>query len=209
MVRPVNTSAQNIRERRSGLSTRVMIYFEAQNRSDNTPVDLGLWTGEDTESITFTDMWTGASLTRTFYGAGTLLGVETPRYYTGFEVRPITITLSSISSAVTNLIRAYEPRGAKAQILLRSYEPDTMEAVAIEPVWKGFVNRAPIPRPAPGEAAEMSVQLVSSARLLTIPFPRKKSNANQVKRAGDKFLRYAGAAEILNVPWGLEDDRKR
>ena len=208
MVRPVDLAAQGIRERRSGLSTRVMIYFEAQDRDDNTPVDLGLWSGEDTESITFTDMWTGASLTRTFYGAGTLLGVETPRYYTGFEVRPVIISLSSISPAVTNLIRAYQPRGAKTQILLRSYEPDTMEAVAIEPVWKGFINRAPIPRPRLGEEAKMSVQLVSSSRLLTIPAPRKKSHANQVKRAGDKFMRYAGAAEILNVPWGLEDDRK-
>ncbi|HMR51181.1 MAG TPA: hypothetical protein PKA33_01750 [Amaricoccus sp.] len=207
MVRAVNTQAQNIRERRNALSTRLMLWIEGRERDTGLPAALGLWTGEDVEDITFADMWSGASVTRTFYGAGEMLGVGAIRWHAGLEVRPVTITLSSVSPAVVTALRVYEPRGARVQILKRSYEPDLGTEAGIEPVWMGFVNGAPIPRPAPGGDASMSLECVSSARLLTIPYPRRKSHAAQGQRAGDKFRRYTATAGQWDVPWGLENSR--
>jgi len=207
MVRAVDTAAQNIRARRSGLMTRLMFWIEGRERDTGLPAALGLWTGEDAEDISHTDMWTGASVTRTYYGAGEMLGVDAIRWHAGMEVRPVTVTLSSVSPAVITALRVYEPRGAKVQIQKRSYEPDSGVPVGVEPLWMGFVNGAPIPRPAPGGDAVLSLECVSAARLLTIPRPRRKSHAAQGLRSGDKFRRYTATAGQWDVPWGLESSK--
>ena len=53
-----------------------MVWIAARHRLTLGLEALGLWSGEDTETITVTDLWTGAPATRVFHGAGALLGVS-------------------------------------------------------------------------------------------------------------------------------------
>ena len=75
-------------------------------------------------------------------------------------------------------------------------------------MFKGFVNRAPITRPAAGGTASLELEAVSAVRLLTIPAGRKKSDAaQQLRDEDDRFRRYKSVARTIDVPWGQKDGR--
>ena len=84
---------------------------------------LGLWTGEDSETITVTDLWTGAPATRVFHGAGSLLGISGVQHEARLSVRPVRLTLSALSAPVIEAVRLYDPRGARVQIWRRTLSP--------------------------------------------------------------------------------------
>lgn len=58
-MRPVDPAAQALREARGGLAERVLVWIAARNRLTGDVEALGLWTGEDSETIAFADLWTG------------------------------------------------------------------------------------------------------------------------------------------------------
>ena len=77
-----------------------------------------------------------------------------------------------------------------------------------EPWFKGFCNKAPIPRPEPGGEAVLEMELVSTTRLVAIPNGRRKSDAAQLTRdTDDRFRRYKAIARTIDVPWGEKDGR--
>jgi hypothetical protein len=208
-MRPVDPLAQAEREKRSGIAERYMLWIAARNRETNAIEALGLWTGDDTETITVTDLWTGASATRVFQGAGAMLGVAGVQHKAGLDVRPLRLSLSAIDATTTAAVRLYDARGGKVQIWKRTLSADTgLQVGQPEPLFKGFVNRAPIPRPVAGGEAVLELECVSSVRLLTIPAGRNKSDAAQRLRSGDRFRRYKASVETIDVPWGQEDDRE-
>lgn len=209
-MRAVNATAQAEREKRSGLAERVMVWIEARNRASNAVEALGLWTGEDTEDITALDLWTNATATRTYQGAGALLSVTGLQHMAGLQVRPVRVTLSSIDETVTAAVREYDARGARIQVWRRTLSADTgLPVGAPEPAFKGFVNRAPIPRGVPGDFAVIELECVSAVRLLTIPNGRKKSNAAQhLRDPADDFRRYKAIQKQVDVFWGTNNKRE-
>ena len=209
-MRAVDAAAQALREARGGLAERIMVWIAARNRLTGDIEALGLWSGEDAETITVTDMWTGGVANRVFHGAGALLGVSPIQHEAGLSVRPVRLSLSSLDPAVVDAVRVYDPRGARVQIWRRTLSPATGLPVGDpEPWFKGFCNKAPIPRPAPGGEAILEMEVVSSARLLTIPNGRRKSDEAQRRRdPDDRFRRYKAVAKSIDVPWGQGDTRR-
>ena len=209
-MRAVNSAAQALRAERGGLAERTLVWIAARNRLTDGIEALGLWSGEDSETITVTDMWTGAPASRVFHGAGSTLGVSSVQHEAGLSVRPVRLSLSAIDPAVIDAVRLYDPRGAKVQIWRRTLSPETGLQVGVpEPWFKGFCNKAPIPRPEPGGEAILEMEVVSTARLLTIPNGRRKSDAAQRSRdPNDRFRRYKAIAKTIDVPWGEKDARR-
>jgi hypothetical protein len=208
-MRAVDPAAQALRSERVGLSERIMVWIAARNRLSGDLEGLGLWTGEDTETITVTDLWTGASATRDFQGAGGLLGVTGLVHQAGLTVRPVRLSLSALDPTVTAAVRLYDARGVRLQIWRRTLSPHTGLQVGVpEPAFKGFVNRAPIPRPVAGGIAALELEAVSVVRLLTVPAGRRKSDAAQRLRLDDRFRRYKAVAGSIDVPWGQKDARE-
>ncbi|MFO1141189.1 MAG: hypothetical protein U1E59_02170 [Amaricoccus sp.] len=208
-MRAIDPTAQALREARGGLAERMLIWIEARHRLTGETEALGLWTGEDSETITVTDMWTGAPATRVFHGAGSTLGIAGVQHEAGLSVRPVRLSLSALSAPVIDAVRLYDPRGARVQIWRRTLSPDTGLAVGVpEPWFKGFCNKAPIPRPEPGGEAVLAMELVSTTRLVAIPNGRRKSDAAQRTRdPDDRFRRYKAIARTIDVPWGEKDGR--
>ena len=124
-------------------------------------------------------------------------------------MRPVRLSLSALSAPVIDAVRLYDPRGARVQIWRRTLSPDTGLQVGVpEPWFKGFCNKAPIPRPEPGGEAVLEMELVSTTRLVAIPNGRRKSDAAQRTRdPDDRFRRYKAIARTIDVPWGEKDGR--
>lgn len=207
-MRPVSTAAQAVRERRTAIDEAHLLWIAARNRETGVPEALGLWSGPDDETIRVVDLFTGVEQDRLFYGAGALLSASSVRFEAGLKIRAMRFELSPLAPAVTQLFRVYEARGAQVQGWLRSYDPDTRRPVGVERWVKGYVNAAPITRPAAGGEASLSIDVVSTARMLTVASAvRKSSEALQARHPGDKFRKYKAVAGSTDVPWNLKGKR--
>ena len=189
-MRAVDPAAQGLRETRGGLAERLMLWIEARHRVTNAVEGLGLWTGEDTEDITALDLWTNTTATRDFQGAGGLLAVSRPAAHRRPRGAPGPRDALGARRDGDPAVRDYDVRGARVQIWRRTLSPETgLPVGAPEPAFKGFVNRAPIPRPVAGGFAAIELECVSAVRLLTIPNGREKSDAAQRLRDPDDAFR--------------------
>ena len=205
-MRRVDPAAQAIREKRGAIKEVPMVWIGATDRDTGEPRGIGLWRGEDTEVITVTDMWTHVASPRTFYNAG-LSTIGSVSHEQGLNIRPVSIKLSAISDAALAAIRQYEARGVPVQGFKRCYDPDTYQPVAVEPWFKGYLNKAPSVRPAPGGEPTLTLEVVSTALLLTISSAATKSDVAQRRRNGDRIRRYKNVAGTWDVPWGSREIR--
>lgn len=205
-MRTVNAAAQAIREQRKTIREVPMMLIRTRNRTTNELVPLGLWMGEDNEDILIRDIFTGVSSTRSFYTG--MVGMGDVTHEAGLNVRPLEITLSRLEPAVRIAFYEHDPRGAQVQVFRRAYDPDTGRPVAgfPEAEFAGYVNTAPDSRPSPGGDSIISVDVVSTAMMLTIPSASTKSDATQRKRSGDRFRRYKATASQWEIPWAAEDN---
>lgn len=203
-MRTFNAAAQAQREARAGNKEFYLIWLSPSDFDTGDEVGVGIWTGRDDETIAVTDQFTGITQARAFYARG-LLEIGAIRYAAGLSIYPLSVRLSSISDAVISAFRAYNARGAKAQIWRRTYVPGTLEEVGIEPVYRGFVNRATFNRPSPGEMGSVDAEIINTTRVLTFPSARRKSHEAQKKRNNDKFRIYKNIAPQRDIGWGVED----
>lgn len=208
-MRPVDPDAQAAREARIPLMEVPMLWVTGRVRETGELASLGLWGGDDDERIIVDDLFTGARVSRLFYGRGALLGVGSIRHERGLSIRPIQVKLSSLAPAAQQAFLAYDPRGAEAQVWKRTYDARTGKPIGRpERAAKGYVNTAPIVRPEPGGEATLTAEIISTARMLTITSALVKSNARQIARKpGDDFRQYKATMPQTEVPFGTESKR--
>jgi hypothetical protein len=89
---------------------RYLLWIEAKNRSTGETETVGLWNGDQDQSITI------GGVARTYLAGGSLLDVGVLDYRAGQEIVMRTIRLSPINEAVEQVIRGYEPRLAPVQL---------------------------------------------------------------------------------------------
>lgn len=199
-MRNYDTATGNyIAAARDGVISRVLMWITAKDRSDGSPETVGLWNGEEDRDFTIN------AGSRTYYGAGGLLGVDDIQAEVGLAVRFLNVTASPIDDAVIQAIRGYDARLAPVEIHRAFFDLDT-RALVSEPhrIFKGWVNAIDLPTgPVDAEVA-VSLSLASSARMLTRPLQLKKSNSSQKLRSDDRFRRYGDVTGSVNVFWGEE-----
>lgn len=181
----------------TGIMARLLIWIRAKDRGTGAEATLGLWNGDDHQDFTI------GGVTRTYFGAGGLLGIEPIVYSTGVQVRMHRVSLSPLAPEVAQVIRGYEPRLAPVEIHRALFDPATLALVA-EPhrVFKGWIDDVTITTPQLGGEASCDVTLASAARALTRTLPLKKSDESQKRRSGDRFRRYADISAAVDVFWG-------
>jgi hypothetical protein len=182
---------------RAGVVARVLIVAEARNRTTNVLDTLCLWNGAEPRDFTI------AGVTRTFYGAGSLLDIPPIVMESGLRVRFHRLSLSPLSPEVADLIRVHDPRFAPLRIYRALFSPETGALIA-EPhrMWKGFIDDVSLPTPKAGGVARCDVKVASSARQLTQTLPLKRSDETQRRRSGDRMLRYVDVSGSVDVWWG-------
>ena len=100
---------------------------------------MGLWTGEEDRDFSI------GGGTRTYHGAGALLGLDQIVMQTGLTVRMQRVSLAPIAAEVAQLLRGYDAGLAPAEIHRALFDPMSGDLVA-EPkrLWKGVIDTAPI-----------------------------------------------------------------
>ena len=155
LMRAVDSAAQALRGERAGLAERIMVWIAARNRLSGDIEALGLWTGEDSETITVTDLWTGAPATRVFHGAGSLLGISAVQHEAGLSVRPVRLTLSALERAGDRggaaLRPARRPGADLAAHALARHRPPRRRAGALV---QGLLQQGADPAPRAGRRGD-------------------------------------------------------
>lgn len=183
---------------RAPLRAHVLIWISARDRSTGSLQTMGLWTGDDHAEFVISGQ------TRTYFGAGSLIGVDPLKFGTGLQVRTQRLRLAGVTPENALWIRGYDPRHAPVEMHRVLFDPETDLAIdAPHLVLKGYIDKIMLPTPKKGEAGSIEVQIATAARALTKPLSLKRSNASLRGRSpDDAFRKYAVLADKVETSWG-------
>jgi hypothetical protein len=183
---------------RKAMLVHVLMWITAKDRSTGAAASIGLWTGDDHQTITV------GGAARTYYGAGAMLGLEPLVQRAGLEVRQHKVTVSPLSAEVVTALRTYEPRLAPVELHEWHFDPVTMTALDVpQRVFKGNLISAPITTPPEGGDATAELTLVSAAWALTRGLTLKRSDsALRARAASDAFRQYGDISGAVETAWG-------
>lgn len=190
----IDVAAQAHRVARMGLVPRWLFWVESKNRTTGLTETMGLWTGDQDEAF----MIDGASRD---YLSASVVGFPSLTFGSGLGIQMQTLTLGPISPEVELLLYGYDPRLAPVEVHLVSLDPDTHNTIAIERLYKGWIDEAPVKTDPLGGQKICEVSLAGSARGGTRTLSTKKSDAAQSLRGGDRFRRHADVVSSTNY-WG-------
>lgn len=173
-----------------------LIWITARDRLTGSTATLGLWNGPDTQAFDIGGL-------RTYYGAGSILGLERIVYGSGLDVRMHTFTLAAISPEVEQAVRGYEARLAPVEVHGLVIDPVTNAVVGAPWVMlRGWVDEVEITTPGVGSEGGIALRIASATRALTRTLSLKRGDASQELRQGDRFRRYAEISGTATVAWG-------
>lgn len=176
---------------------RWFIWFSAKNREDGQIEESGLWSGEGPITVTVNGQ------SRTYSGAGGLIGIQGLTSAAGTNIQSQTISLTALDSNVFTLLRVYEPKNAKADIAMGLFNPETETLIGIVPVFDGFVDTMNIN--SSETDASVSVSLVSSLRNASRPLYAKQSHEAQLQRdPTDMGREYSSISGQTKIWWGIK-----
>ncbi len=197
----IDTAVQSQFAERRGVEPRVLFWIEPRNRSTGLREALGLWNGDDHRDFLV------EGETRTFYGAGNVLGLQPIRSVTGLDVIYHSIELPPFTDEVRIILDQYDGHLAPVRIYSVALDVDTMEPLAAPIRFvKGTLQEAPKSLGAPGSATSKYVlKIASNARRLTQGLPIYRSQNWLERRAsGDLGREHIGVSSDWVVPWGEE-----
>lgn len=184
---------------RSGVRSRLFVWIGARDRVTGAPVAVGFSNCADDQVITINGE------TRTYHGAGPLLGMDDLVIEPGVRVRRMSVWLATAAPEVVNAVMGYDVRLAPVQIHRLLTDPLSHQPISATPhrIWKGQVDGAPRVIPAKGlSGGKITLVLASAAIVLTKGLPAKYSDAAMKKRGGDRLFRYADVSGKVPVFWG-------
>ena len=192
-----SVDAQNHLLARSAVMPRWLLWVAAKEFGTLTAAPVGLWNGED--NLTFTIG--GAS--RVYQGALSRFEIEPITYGTGLDVRTLQITLAANAPETEDLVRGFVIRLAAVELHLALLDPVTTDLIDVQPMFRGFINRAPLSTPAMGGGDSVTLELVSRMRTLALPGPalKKTDSAMRLREATDSFRQYGSIATEVQTEW--------
>lgn len=189
--------------RDNGLSIRSLVYFSVKT-FDGTPVELGVWTGDEDISVSVVSGITGQMVTRNYYGNGLVSDIDPIPCVSDLTIQTVTITLSQIADITQQLARGYDIRLGKVEIHRVALDRKSRRPVsAPELDFMGEIDGSPIDTPQIGEDGGIQIHAVSDAiSMLTRKNTLKSSYEGQKRRSGDEFGKYASTVATWDIPWG-------
>lgn len=183
---------------RTGVRPRLLVWIVAKNRTTGAPEAVGFWNGADDQTFVI------GGESRTYHGAGDLLGMDDLIIEPGVRVRRISVWLATAAPEVVNAVQGYDVRLAPVQIHRQLTDPLSHQPIATpHRIWKGIVDGAPRVIPAKGLSnGKITLVLASAAVALTKGLSAKYSDASMKRRGGDRLFRYADVSGKVAVYWG-------
>ncbi len=140
---------------------------------------------------------------RVYLGALSCFEVDPITYGTGLEVRTLAVTLAANAPETEDLVRGYVIRLAEVELHLALLDPQSHDLIDVQPLFRGFINRAPLATPAQGGGDSVTLELVSRMRTMALPGPAlKKTHQSQILRdPTDTFRQYGATAGEIVTEW--------
>lgn len=203
-MRAISTENQAALSARA-LVARDFIWFVARDRETLAPVSVGFWSDiENVSSVPVIDPNTGSLVSRSYYGAGSLIAIDDIPAVSTVQVQDIRIRMSQLDAAVNNVIRFYDTKQARVEIHRGLFDPVSRDLVAPAFVrFVGFVNLVEVHTPPEGGDGYAELTCVSHTQELTRANPSTRSHADQQLRApGDTFFVDAAVVGDWKGTWG-------
>jgi hypothetical protein len=182
---------------RNAVNARSLLWVSARNRTTGAVETIGLWSGDDDRIFVI------GGVSRLYYRAGGILDVAPIITRAGLEVRNQRVRLSHLSAPVLQMLRSYDARMAPVEIHRALFGiNDNLLLEEPHRVFKGTVEKAPIPTPAKGGDAVIEMSLINATGILTRGLSLKKSNESQRRRSDDRGRRYGDVSGAIEVAWG-------
>jgi hypothetical protein len=190
-------SAQNHLLARTAVMPRWLLWIAAKNFGSLSAAPVGLWNGED--NITFT---IGGS-PRVYQGGLSRFEVEPITYAAGLDVRTLQISFAANAPETEDVVRGFVIRLAPVELHLALLDPVTTDLIDVQPMFRGFINRAPLTTPAQGGGDTVTIEMVSRMRTLALPGPalKKTDQAMRLRNSGDAFRQYGSIAGEVQTEW--------
>jgi len=192
-----SVSAQNHLLARGGVMPRWLLWVEARAFGTLAAAPLGLWNGEDDLAFTI------AGNSRVYLGALSRFEVDPITYATGLDVRTLSLTLAATAPETEDLVRGFIIRLAPVELHLALLDPQTTDLIDVQPMFRGFINRAPLSTPAQGGGDSVTIELVSRMRTMALPGPalKKTHQSQRLRDATDAFRQYGATAGEIVTEW--------
>ncbi|WP_273794696.1 hypothetical protein [Brucella intermedia] len=187
----------------TGLVPRQAVWLTVKERATGNRVERGLWTGDEDLNLTVYSGVTGALISRPYYADVISRVGEIPRV-SDLTVQNVTIDLSQIADAATQLFRQYDARLGNVEIHDLLINPETGDQIGPGLIsFLGVIDGAPIKTPKKGGTGSIKIKAVSDIfAMLTRTNPRKSSYEGQKIRGGDEWGKYASTVSSWKIPWG-------
>lgn len=191
------------------LVPRDFLWVEPRNRDTGARVGLGFWSGLGVISAPVEDPASGATVTRTYDGAGNLVDLSPIPLAIGTAVQTVTISMSQIAPGAEMAIRGYDLRRARVEIHRGYLDPLSMLLPErAEILFVGFVDDAEIVTPTEGGEGGITLTAAHATQELLRSNAAKRSDADQRRRqSGDGFFRDAPVVGGWTIWWGQEADK--
>lgn len=185
------------------VTMRDFLWLEVRDSDTQGVVPVGFWSDLGQVSAQVIDPRTGIEVSRSFQGAGGLIGISQVPMTSNLSVQTIDISMSQISNA-NELIRAYDAKQARVEIFRGLFAPASLVQLApAYPRFVGFVDEVTITTPSEGEAGDIKLTCVSHSQEMSRSNTATRSDADQKQRApGDTFSRHAAAVGTWDIQWG-------
>lgn len=192
------------------LMPRDFVWIVARDRVSGDPVTVGFWSDLSNVTALMIDPETGSPVSRTFYGAGSLIQVADIPSTVGVSVENVTITMSHLHDQVEEAIRLYDCKQARIEVHTGLLDPDSRKLVdPAAPTFVGFIDHIDIRTPSENEEGAAILTCASGTQELLRSNPATRSHGDQQIRApGDNFYRDVAVCGDWDHYWGAVGENK-
>lgn len=191
------------------LVARDFVWFIVRDIATGNPVTDGYWSDVGTIDAEVIDPESGALVTRTFYGAASLISISDIPLVSNLTVQTVTLKLAQVADRVNDLVRGYDCKQGKVQIWRGLFDPSTR--VLVDPAiprFAGTIDAAPITTPREGETGDVTLTCTANTQELTRSNPDTRSDASQrLRSATDAFYRHTATVIDWEQYWGKDPGR--
>lgn len=198
-------SAENLAALQArALVARDFLWIEPREFDTGTPVAQGFWSGTGNVTASVINPLTGSSVSRTWYGSGSLIGISAIPLVANGTVQSVTINMSQLHELVETAVRGYDCKQARVEIFRGLFDPNTRALVAPALCrFLGFVDTIEITTRAEGESGDVLLNCKSHTQEFTRANADTRSDASQKRRgASDNFYRHTGVVSDWEIWWG-------
>lgn len=194
------------------LVERDFLWIVARDRATGAPVSVGFWSDiTNVTSVPVINPDTLTTVTRNYYGAGSLVSIDDIPSVSNIQVQDIKIRMSQLDEQVEAAIRGYDTQQARVEIHRGLFDPVSRSLVAPAFIrFVGFLNLVEIITPEAGGDGYAELTCVSHTQELLRSNPSTRSHADQqARQIGDGFFRDVAVVGDWVFQWGEDKSAKK